>query len=122
MRVLYLTIALIVALIIAGTIAYFGYRYFLDPKGIDVSSSNICIQNESNQMLVFTAEANSGAQMVAVLGRGEELCAPSPVVNDFGTVAVFESEDAVEGCSRNAIAGETQILEAFASFDGCKWR
>ena len=109
-------------LMIVIAVAYAGYRYFLDPRGIDISSSNICIQNESDQMLVFSAEAKSGAQMIAMLGNGEILCAPSPVANDTGTVGVFETEDSIEGCSRNAAAGKTEILEAFSAFDNCKWR
>ncbi len=38
-----------------------------------------------------------------------------------GTVGVFENEDALEGCSRLAKAGKTEVLIAYASFDNCQW-
>lgn len=110
-----------VAALIAAPLIYFLYMFFLSPTGIDISSSEICIKNESDQTLVIVAEANSGAEIMGLLGTGEELCAPSPVVGDTGTVRVFESEDAVEGCSKLAKAGKLERLLAYSSFDNCKW-
>lgn len=95
--------------------------YFFSPTGIDISSSEICVQNESGQMLIVSAEADSGAAITGLLNSGEELCAPSPISEDTGAVRVFESEDAVEGCSRLAKTGKTEVLLAYSSFDNCKW-
>ncbi|MFK8033378.1 MAG: hypothetical protein AB8B94_04460 [Hyphomicrobiales bacterium] len=112
---------ILIAALIAAPLIYFFYMYFLSPTGIDVSSSAICVTNESNQTLVVTADANSGAEITGLLSPGEELCAPSPVAGDTGAVRVFESEDAIEGCSRLAKAGKTERLLAYSSFDNCKW-
>lgn len=110
-----------IAVLIAAPLIYLLYLYFLSPTGIDVSSSAICVRNDSGQTLVVTAEANSGAEITGLLSAGEELCAPSPVADDTGTIRVLESEDAIDGCSRLANAGKMERLLAYSSFDNCKW-
>lgn len=114
-------LVVLAAALIAVPIGYVLYAYFLSPTGIDISSSQICIKNDSDQTLVMVAAAESGAEIMGLLGPGEELCAPSPVAGDTGSVRVSESEDADEGCSRQAKAGQLERLLAYSPRDNCKW-
>lgn len=113
--------AFALAAVLIGSLIYAVYPYLLPPKSSDMVASQICIENRSGQTLVVTAEADSGAKMMGLLNDMEQLCAPSPVVNDTGKVRVFESEDAVEGCSRLARAGNVERLLRYTSFDNCEW-
>lgn len=114
-------LVLLIVALIAVPLSYFLFLYFLSPTGIDLSSSEICVQNETAQVLVITAAANSGAEITGLLGAGEELCAPSPVAGDTGTIRVSETEDATKVCSKLARAGKTQRLLAYSAPDVCKW-
>lgn len=109
------------ATVLIGSLIYAVYPYLLPPKGRDMAASQICIGNHSGQTLVVTAEADSGAMVMGLLNDMEQLCAPSPVANDTGKVRVFESEDAVEGCSRLARVGNVERLLRYTSFDNCEW-
>ena len=83
------------------------------------AANQICIQNNYPKRLLLTAEAKGGERKTKMLGQNEYLCIDA---QDVGTVGVFENEDALEGCSRLAKAGKTEVLIAYASFDNCAWR
>lgn len=116
-------IALALTAVIIGLFIYAVYPYFLSPKGSnpDGFAAQICIENQSGQTLFVTAEADAGAEIRGLLNDMDQLCTPSPVANDTGKVRVFESEEAVEGCSRLARAGTIERLLRYSSFDNCEW-
>ena len=96
---------LFIAAFVTAAVIYALYPYVFPRQGTDVSAS----------------EADAGAEITARLNDGEQLCVASPVTNDTGTVRVFESEDAVEGCSRLAKSGQEERLLRYSSFDNCEW-
>ncbi|MEP0518671.1 MAG: hypothetical protein ABJO09_00460 [Hyphomicrobiales bacterium] len=110
-----------IAALAAVPVGYLLYAYFLSPAGIDISASQICIKNDSERTLIVSAKADSGAEILGLLGAGEELCAPSPVAGDTGTVWASESEDADEGCTLPAKAGQLETLLSFSPSNNCKW-
>nr|WP_306267514.1 hypothetical protein [Pararhizobium sp. IMCC3301] len=112
---------LFIAALIAGPAMYLLYLYVFPLQGATFSASRICVTNQSGQALIVSAGADAGAENSARLEDGERLCAPSTTENDTGTVRVFESEDAVEGCSRLAKAGQEERLLRYSSFDNCEW-
>ncbi len=112
---------LFIAAFVTAAVIYALYPYVFPRQGTDVSTSRICVSNHSGQSLIVTAEADAGAEITARLNDGEQLCVASPVTNDTGTVRVFESEDAVEGCSRLAKSGQEERLLRYSSFDNCEW-
>lgn len=109
--------------VIIGLLIYAVYPYFLSSKGSDPDgiAAQICIENQSGQTLFVTAEADAGAVTRGLVNDMGQLCAQSPVANDTGKVRVFESEEAVEGCSRLARAGNVERLLRYSSFDNCEW-
>ena len=117
----WITLALTVVTI--GLLIYAVHPYLLYPKASDPDgfAAQICIENHSGQTLFVTAEADAGAVRRGLLNDMDKLCAPSPVANDTGKVRVFESEEAVEGCSRLARAGTIERLLRYSSFDNCEW-
>ncbi|WP_306257681.1 hypothetical protein [Pararhizobium sp. IMCC21322] len=114
-------IALALTAVIIGLLIYAVYPYLLPPEESDIFASQICIENQSGQNFFVTAEADAGAEVRGLLNDKDQLCASSPVANDTGKVRVFESEEAVEGCSRLARAGTTERLLDYSSFDNCEW-
>ena len=84
------------------------------------ANNQICIQNMADKSLLLTAEAKNGQRKVENIATGQALCVEAGV-EAKGTVGAFEDIDALEGCSRLAIAGKTQVLVAYASFDNCEW-
>ncbi len=82
-------------------------------------ANQVCIQNSFSQKLLFTAEALDERKVEVVEPTGF-ICVTSEQ-NGKGTVGVFENIDAMEGCSRLAKAGKTQVLISYASFDNCEW-
>ena len=84
------------------------------------AQDQICIQNNSSTTLLLTVEAGNGERQIKTLGNSGVLCIDSPE-GSSGSVGVFENEDALEGCSRLAKAGKTQVLVDYASYDNCKW-
>ena len=87
----------------------------------DGGTSAVCVENGGNEDLLFVAEADGGERKVRALGRGETLCASAPKSGGIGTVGVFENENAIEGCSRLAIAGMPERLIGYVAFDNCTW-
>ena len=82
-------------------------------------SNQICIQNNYPKELLLTAETIDGKRELKTVGQNGYLCIES---EGEGTVGVFENIDALEGCSRLAKAGKTEVLIAYASFDNCAWK
>ncbi len=82
-------------------------------------ANQICIQNNYPKELLLTAETIDGKRELKTVGQNGYLCIES---EGEGTVGVFENVDALEGCSRLARAGKTEVLIAYASFDNCAWR
>lgn len=91
------------------------------PPVLAQNATSVCIENAGEEELVFVAEAHRGERNVQRVAPGGLLCAEAPTAGGRGTVGVFESEDALEGCSRLTAAGKTERLIGYASFDNCKW-
>jgi hypothetical protein len=81
----------------------------------------VCVENASDDELLFVAEADGDERILRVLGLGETLCAEAPETGGKGVVGVFESEDVLEGCSRLAVAGKPERLIRYMAFDNCTW-
>lgn len=81
----------------------------------------VCIENTSDDELLFVAEADGGERNMRRLGSGEVLCAEAPETGGKGVVGVFESENSLEGCSRLAVAGKPERLIGYMPFDNCTW-
>ena len=88
---------------------------------VDTKATAVCVENTSDDELLFVAEANGGERKVRTLSAGETLCADAPISGGNGTVGVFENENALEGCSRLAIAGKPERLVRYMAFDNCTW-
>ena len=84
------------------------------------AQNQVCIQNRVDKPLLLTAEAKNGQRKVGMVATSQALCVEAGI-EAKGTVGAFEDIDALEGCSRLAIAGKTQVLLAYASFDNCEW-
>ena len=91
-----------------------------DTPGHQAADNQICIQNNFPKQLLLSVEVKGGARKIQTLGEAGILCIEGEK-DSSGVVGVFENEDALEGCSRLAKAGKTQILLGYASFDNCKW-
>ncbi len=86
-----------------------------------VAATDICVENQSGKTLLFVAEAKGGERVVKTLKAAENLCVPQKMIDAGGTVGVFLDEDAMEGCSRLAKAGQPERLVAYEPFDNCTW-
>jgi len=84
--------------------------------------NGFCIRNNSEESAIFAVDAAGQYREVATLAPGGQLCTPEFETPKGGFVSVFEFEDAIEGCSRLAPAGSTQVLRAYHAFDRCLWR
>ena len=85
------------------------------------AKNQICIQNMVDKSLLLTAEAKNGkSRRVEMAANSEAICVEAGPERK-GTVGAFEDINALEGCSRLAVAGKTQVLIAYASFDNCTW-
>ena len=80
--------------------------------------AGVCVTNGSEHDYLFAAEANGADRITAPLAPGETLCADG---DEGGVVSVFESEEALEGCSRIVAPGEADTLIAYSEFDRCAW-
>ncbi|MBV2360768.1 hypothetical protein KUH32_13360 [Thalassococcus sp. CAU 1522] len=83
-----------------------------------LAAAQVCVRNDSGAEHLFAAEIKGGARIVRWLASGEELCARG---GGDGVVSVFESADALEGCSRLVPSGRTEALLHYADFDRCAW-
>jgi len=72
--------------------------------------------------IALSVPAQAQYRGVATLAPGARLCTAAFETPKDGFVSVFEYEGAVEGCSRLAPAGSTQVLRAYHAFDRCLWQ
>ncbi len=86
-----------------------------------ISITDICVENQSGKSLLFVVEAKGGDRVMKILNAFENLCAPQATAGAGGTVGVFQDEDALEGCSRLAKAGNAERLISYEPFDNCSW-
>ncbi len=86
-----------------------------------ISTTDICVENQSGKTLLFVVEAKGGKRVVKTLKASENLCAPQAMADAGGTVGVFQDADALEGCSRLAKAGKAERLISYVPFDNCGW-
>lgn len=85
-----------------------------------VPVDGFCIVNASEKPHFFVTETREGDRNFADLAPGERLCANGTAAKD-GIVSVFESEDALEGCSRVIATGIAEEMLEYAEFDRCGW-
>ncbi len=86
-----------------------------------IAKTDICIENQSDKTLLFVVDVNQGQRVLKTLEAGQNLCAPQAKTDGGGTVGVFVDENAMEGCSRLAMAGKAERLIAYEPFDNCTW-
>lgn len=86
-----------------------------------VTTAQLCVHNDSGIALLFVVALENGERRLRVMPGGQALCLSAPKPDTKGTVAVFENEEALEGCSRLAKAGKPERLISYASFDNCAW-
>lgn len=79
--------------------------------------ADVCVENGTDRVLVAAVETDGGPRSVADLASGARLCAGG---DGAGTVAVFETRDDLEGCSRRAEASVERVTD-FPSVDLCRW-
>lgn len=79
-----------------------------------------CIANASGSSHLFATETREGERQLAELADGAMLCASGSGAAD-GIVSVYESAEALEGCSRIVPMGTVEALRAYAAFDRCRW-
>ena len=101
----------------AAVIAFLGT---FSTAAMDVPADGFCVVNNSDSMHVFITETREGARSLQELNVGEQLCSSSTGAED-GIVSVFESADALEGCSRIIPVGSAEELIEYAEFDRCAW-
>jgi hypothetical protein len=82
--------------------------------------ATFCVENRDDERLLFIVESPSGERMRQYLNPAETGCFPRQAA---ATVWVFESLDALEGCSV-LVPGTAKslALQSYASFDNCDWR
>lgn len=90
------------------------------PAFAQASDNGFCISNASDVSYVFITETREGVRQVEEVEPGGMLCADQTAAPD-GIVSVFESVDALEGCSRIIARGVTEGLIEYAEFDRCEW-
>jgi hypothetical protein len=83
-------------------------------------SATFCVENRDDERLLFIAESASGKREKRYFKPAETNCFPR---QEVATVWVFESLDALEGCSV-LVPGTAKslTLQSYASFDNCDWR
>jgi len=86
-------------------------------------SGEICVTNQSDETYFFAVDnggASPDSRVTSELAPGEALC-NSAGAPTGSFVSVFESSQALEGCSRLLNAGNSEGLVHFAEFDQCEW-
>ena len=84
-----------------------------------LAAAPVCVENASDSPWYFVAHADGGPREGKALTPGERICSDGD--GTMGTVAVFESATAIEGCSRRAPAGAVEHLIDFPHVDLCRW-
>lgn len=83
-------------------------------------AERLCVQNGDARALVFAVEAPGGVRLLRGLVPGARLCT-SGAAGETGVVSVYETRDAVEGCSRLVPVGSIETLRRYVEFDRCFW-
>lgn len=86
------------------------------------SKASLCVNNQSGVSLFFVAELGDTLRVARPLENNTRLCLEGQNQSQSGTVAVFEDQFAIEGCTRLAQAGQTLTLLRYVSFDNCTWQ
>jgi hypothetical protein len=84
-------------------------------------AGSLCVRNASERTHLFAVEAPDAGRRVQTLAPGERLCVHGASMRRTGIVSVFESRDAVEGCSRLVPVGRTEEMIEYVDFDRCFW-
>ncbi len=96
-----------------------GFAYALQ----EPSKTSLCVNNQSGVSLFFVLELGGGPLRVArPLENDTRLCLEGQNIIQSGTIAVFEDQFAIEGCTRLAQAGQSLTLLRYVSFDNCTWQ
>ena len=78
-----------------------------------------CVINGAEQDYFFTVDSGDGRREGKRLGPAGALCMAG--TDAGGVVSVFESEEALEGCSRLVVNGQMEVMLAYSEFDRCRW-
>ncbi|MCF6301773.1 MAG: hypothetical protein L3J13_00960 [Devosiaceae bacterium] len=82
----------------------------------------LCVNNQSGVSLFFVIELGADLRVTRTLEHGKNLCLAGQGKLQNGTVAVFQDQFAIEGCTRLANSGQVFALQRYASFDNCTWQ
>ena len=85
-------------------------------------TTGFCIENQDDRAAVFVVDASPAYRNIATLAPKERLCTLEFSTPQNGFVSIFYDEDAIEGCSRLAAAGDVQVLLKYHDFDNCEWQ
>lgn len=84
-------------------------------------AGQLCVSNGTKTALLFTAENHDGDRLRSKLAPNEQLCIDDGA-RPGGTIAAFENETRLEGCSRLIGPGGHDRLITYAAFDRCRWQ
>lgn len=84
-------------------------------------AGQICVTNGATSALLFTAENHYGDRVSAMLAPNETLCVKDGTPPG-GTIAAFENQTRLEGCSRLIGPAGQDTLLSYAAFDRCRWK
>lgn len=84
------------------------------------AQNTLCVRNADEHQLFFAVEADGAERRTGYLEAGGVLCTTSQP-GQSGMVSVFEEADALEGCSRLAPVGTTEVMLRYVDFDRCFW-
>jgi hypothetical protein len=90
--------------------------------GNENTPTSLCVNNQSGVDLFFVVRLNDGTRSTQTLEHNQNLCLAGSSGNQPGTIAVFEDQFAMEGCTRLAKTNQPQTLTAYSSFDNCTWQ
>ncbi len=82
------------------------------------AAAAVCVENQSTETWLFTAENDAGGRASAVLASEGRLCIEG---DGLGTIAVFENSEELEGCSRRVPGDSITRMLDFPSVDLCAW-
>ncbi len=96
-------------------------RFLFHPEGLSVAAGEICLINQTQDVIVADIAVKGGSRMVALLAAGEASCAQSPGASMKGTIKVSASEGQSPFCETLAETGILVKLTVFAAPDHCVW-
>ncbi|WP_412507000.1 hypothetical protein [Roseovarius sp. SYSU LYC5161] len=86
----------------------------------NAAMDQVCVGNGTDERFLFAAQAPGGVRVLHLLAPGEVLCSDGTEAGR-GVVSVYETADALEGCSRLVAPGRTEALLRYVDFDRCAW-